>query len=56
MTKTYYIDHPTKNDYEIEIPDRVRDQIIKDVFQQTYYWSFGILCTIIGFLLGVLVK
>jgi len=56
MTKTYYIDHPTKDDYEIEIPNTIRDQIIKDFFQRTYYWSVGILCTMVGFLLGVLVK
>lgn len=56
MSKTYYMDHPTKNDYEIEIPSKVRDEIIIDFLRKTYYWSFGIACIMIGFLLGIMVN
>lgn len=56
MPKTYYIDHPEKKNYEIEIPSLVRDQIVIDFLMRTYYWSVGIGGMLIGFLLGVLVK
>lgn len=54
--KKYYVDHPEKENYEIEIPRIIIDKIIREHMQTTYYWSFGILCTIIGFLTAVIVK
>ena len=56
MSHKYYIDHPTKDGYEIEIPSLVRDQIIIDFLMNTYYWTVGIGCLIIGFLVGVLAR
>ncbi len=56
MSKKYYIEHPTKKDTEIEIPRQVSDTIIKDFMLKTYYWSVGILCFMIGFVLGVAIK
>ncbi len=52
----YYIDHPSKDDYEIEIPPLVVNKIIKDYLVKTYYWSVAILACMVGFLLGVAVK
>lgn len=52
--KKYYIDHPEKHNYEIEIDSTIVNKIIKDYTVKTYYWSFGIMCAIIGFLLGVI--
>lgn len=54
--KKYYVDHPEKEDYEIEIPKHIVYKINRDHMVKTFYWSVGILCTIIGFLLGVLAK
>lgn len=54
--KKYYIDHPSKIDYEIEIPPLVVNKIIKDYLVKTYYWSIGILAVVVGFLLGISVK
>lgn len=52
----YYIDHPSKDDYEIEIPPLVVNKIIKDYLIKTYYWSVAILAGMVGFLVGVAVK
>jgi ElaB/YqjD/DUF883 family membrane-anchored ribosome-binding protein len=45
------------DDYDIDfdIPRSVKRQIEKDYIQRTYYWTVGLGCLIIGFLLGVLV-
>ena len=56
MPKMYYIDHPEKPNYEIEIPESIRDQIVIDFLMRTYYWSVGIAGLIVGFLLGVAIK
>lgn len=51
--KEYYIDHPDKNDYEFKIPKQIVNTIIKDYMSKTYYWTVGILCAMIGFIIGI---
>ena len=54
--KEYYIDHPEKDKYEIEIPKNIVKQIIIDYLGKTYYWTIAILSGMIGFMLGLIVK
>lgn len=39
---------------DMPITKDIVNLIIKDHMLSTYYWTVGILCTIIGFLLGVM--
>ncbi len=52
--KKYSFDDPDYEGYVIEVPDYVIRDIIMEYMRKTYYWSTGILCLIIGFLLGVI--
>lgn len=44
-----------RDDYDVDfnIPRSIRREIERNYIQRTYYWSLGILCFVIGFLLGV---
>lgn len=50
----YLMEDPKNYKREIEIPKELILQIQRDYSRSTYYWSVGILCTVIGFLLGVI--
>lgn len=45
---------PENDEREIEIPNYIINKINLDYLQRTYYWSIGILCFIIGFLVGII--
>lgn len=51
--KSYKFDDPDYDGYEIEIPADVVRDIILDYLRKTYYWSVGILCFLIGLILGI---
>lgn len=50
--KKYYIED--SDGVELELPNILLKEIIRDYLASTYYWSVGILCAIIGFLLGTI--
>jgi hypothetical protein len=50
--KKYYVED--SDGVDMEVPKNIILGIIKDHAQTTYYWTVGILCMIIGFLLGVI--
>lgn len=54
--REYYIDHPSKDGYEILISNDIVKNIIIDYMRTTFYWVVGLSCGIIGFLLGVIAK
>jgi hypothetical protein len=39
-----------------KIPDELKHVIIKDYMKTYYHWTVGMLCFIIGMLLGILVS
>jgi hypothetical protein len=39
-----------------KIPDEIKHVIIKDYMKTYYHWTVGMLCFIIGMLLGILVS
>jgi hypothetical protein len=51
----YTFEDPEKEDRNIDVPRYVQLKIVKDYLQTTYYWSVGIFCLLIGFLIGVAV-
>lgn len=53
--KEYGFPDPDNDGYEIIIPDSVVKDIVMNYIQKTYYWSIGLACLVIGFLIGVLV-
>lgn len=55
MKKHKFLD-PDNEGYEIIIPDNVVKDIVRDYLQKTYYWSVSILCFIVGFLFGTIIK
>jgi hypothetical protein len=52
--KKYYFEDVNNEDELIEVPSHIIKEITRDYIQGTYYWSVGLLCIIIGFLLGVM--
>lgn len=48
----YFIEDPNDFKNTIEIPKIIQKNIILNYFKSTYYWTVGILCLIIGFLVG----
>ncbi len=50
----YKFPDPDNEGYEIIIPTEVTKDIIREYLQKTYYWSVGLACFIIGFLIGVI--
>lgn len=50
--KEYYVED--SDGVNIEVPKDIVSNIIVDHARSTYYWTVGILCAIIGFLLGVI--
>lgn len=50
--KSYYIED--SDGVDMPIPKGIIKDIIKDHMISTYYWTVGILCGIIGFLLGII--
>lgn len=50
--KKYYIED--SDGVQMEVPVSVAKDIIRDHMSSTYYWTVGILSSIIGFLLGVI--
>lgn len=50
----YFIENVKTKDKIIELEDSVVTKIQLDYIKKTYYWSVAFLCTIIGFLLGVI--
>jgi len=54
--KSYKIDDPDYEGYQIEVPKDVVKDIVLGYLTKTYYWTVGILSALVGFLLGVLAK
>lgn len=50
--KKYYV--VQEDDTSVEIPREVVGDIITEYLTKTFYWSIGLSCFIIGFLLGVI--
>jgi hypothetical protein len=51
--KKYSIEH--KNN-QIDIPENIKNKIIKDHLMNSYHWVFAMSGLIIGFLLGIIAK
>jgi hypothetical protein len=54
--KEYRFRDPDDDNYEITVPSYVVRDIIISYLQKTYYWSVALLSSMVGFLLGLLVK
>jgi len=52
--KKYSFPDPDNEGYEIVIPHEIVKNIIVNYLQKTFYWSIGILCLLIGFLIGII--
>lgn len=50
----FSIEDPKNHERLIPITKEVSDAIIKNYLMKTYYWTVGIACLLIGFLLGVI--
>lgn len=50
--KRYYIED--SDGVDMDIPSETIKEIVRDYLASTYYWSAGIACLIIGFLLGII--
>lgn len=53
--KSYSFPDPDNEGYEIIVPTEIVKDIALQYMRNTYYWTVAILCTLIGFLLGVIV-
>lgn len=50
--KKYYMED--SDGVEMEVSSELTKEIVRDYLATTYYWAFGILSLIIGFLLGTM--